>query len=203
MIRPGGRNQPSRSFLILHGIANERPPEHWEFQLAAELVRQGHGVRYPGLPDPHSPSLDTWLSVLDDELHAMTGEERTVICHSLACLLWFHASVRGLSARLPVDRVLLVSPPDSAWVPEAGASFRITELATEAVRQSASNELAMACSDADPYNPTGAQVLYGERLGIDATVIQGGGHITPTTGYGRWPWVEQWSTRPSPRRSLE
>jgi len=202
-MRGNDRDQPSRSYLILHGIANERPPEHWEFQLAAELVRGGYDVRYPGLPDPDTPSLDAWLSVLADELDAMTGDERTVICHSLACLLWFHAAGRGLTVRRPVDRLLLVSPPDSASVPDAGASFRIFQLDVEAIRQSATSELAMVSSDADPYNPTGAQALYGEPLGIRATVIAGAGHITPASGYGRWLWVERWSTRSSRRSSFD
>jgi uncharacterized protein len=183
-----------RSYLILHGIGNERPPEHWQFQLAAELTQGGHEVRYPGLPDPHSPALDSWLSVLAEELNALTGQQRTVICHSLACLLWFHAASRKLDADWSVDRVLLVSPPDSAQVPDAAASFRIVDLDIAAVQRSARCELTIVCSDADPYNPAGAQALYGDQLGIRVTLIPGAGHITPASGYGRWPWVKDWTT---------
>jgi hypothetical protein len=28
-------------FLILHGVENHRPPEHWQFLLAAQLVEHG------------------------------------------------------------------------------------------------------------------------------------------------------------------
>lgn len=189
-----GREHRSRSYLILHGIGNDRPPAHWEFQLAAELARDGHEVRYPGLPDPHFPSLDSWLAVLAEELNALSGHRRTVICHSLACLLWFHAASCTLEPGWPVDRVLLVSPPDSVHVPDEAASFRIAQLDVVAVQRSARSELAIVCSDADPYNPAGAQALYGDRLGTRATVIPGAGHITPASGYGRWPWAEKWST---------
>jgi predicted alpha/beta hydrolase family esterase len=189
---PSVESRRSRSYLILHGIGNERPPQHWEFQLAAELVRAGHDVRYPTLPQPHSPALDEWLAALAAELNALTGEQRNVICHSLACLLWFHAASRGLDAALPVDRVLLVSPPNSAQVPEPGSSLRIVELDAPAVQRSARSELAIVCSDADPYNAPGAQALYGDPLGIRATVIPEAGHITPDSGYGRWRWAEKW-----------
>lgn len=96
------------SFLILHGIGNLRPPQHWQFLLAAGLVERGHDVRYPGLPSPDSPNLDSWLVALATELDSTTEARRTIVCHSLSCLLWFHAAARGLSR--PVDRVLLGAP---------------------------------------------------------------------------------------------
>lgn len=176
-------------FLILHGIENHRAPQHWQFQLAAELARYGHDVRYPGLPQPDAPRLEEWLEAADEELASLSGE-LTVVCHSLACLLWCHASVRKPPAQ--ADRVLLVSPPDSHVVPEAGASFRLERFDQEAVRASARSELAIVCSDADPYNPLGAQALYGDPLGIQATIIHDGGHISPADGYGRWPLAENW-----------
>jgi len=184
------------SYLILHGIENDRPPQHWQFQLAAELVRRGHEVRYPGLPDPYTPILDSWLEALNGELAALRGEHRVVVCHSLACLLWFHAAARGLHKVVPVDRVLLVAPPDSAFVPEAGASFRLAGFEPDPIRESARSELAIVCSDADPYNPTGAQTLYGDPLAIDATILHGGQHITPDSGYGRWRFAERWCQPP-------
>ena len=108
----------------------------------------------------------------------MTGRRRTVICHSLAYLLWFHAASRTPAVGMSVDRVLLVSPPHSAHVPDEGASFRLLDLDVAAVRASANSELAMVCSDNDPYNPVGAQAVYGEQLGICVTVIPSAGHIT-------------------------
>jgi predicted alpha/beta hydrolase family esterase len=182
----------SASYLILHGIENERPPQHWQFQLAAELVRRGHDVRYPALPQPSAPTLTSWLAALSDELNALTGEQRNVICHSLACLLWFHAAARLSDGRALADRVLLVSPPASDRVPEAGKSFRVDALDTNAARRSAKRELAIVCSDADPYNPAGAQTLYAQPLGIQATIVPGAGHITPAEGFGRWRFAEQW-----------
>jgi predicted alpha/beta hydrolase family esterase len=178
------------SFLILHGIENHRPPEHWQFLLAAQLVERGHDVRYPALPEPDAPELEQWLSALHGELAALTGGRRVVVCHSLACLLWFRAAERGIVS--PVDRLLLVAPPASERVPESGASFRLDSLDAAAVRASVAGEIAIVCSDDDPYNPAGAQSLYGDPLALTATIVNGAGHITPGSGYGPWPFAARW-----------
>ena len=178
------------SFLILHGIENHRPPQHWQFLLAAQLVEAGHDVRYPALPDADAPALDRWLAVLDDELAQLESSNRVVVCHSLACLLWLHAAARGLAE--PVERVLLVAPPASDRVPEGGASFRIDAIDAPAVHAAARGATDLACSDGDPYNPVGGQRLYGDPLGIAATVFPGAGHITPDTGFGPWPFALRW-----------
>ncbi len=181
------------SFLILHGIANHRPPDHWQFWLAARLAEKGPAVAYPMLPDPDAPSLRAWQATLHDHLAALEGAERVVICHSLACLLWFKAAPVIDVERTP-NRLLLVSPPESTRVPEEGAEFRLAQFDAAAVRRSVRGEIRIVCSDDDPYNPAGARSTYAEPLGAPVDVIPGAGHITPADGYGRWPWVETWCT---------
>jgi len=168
--------------LILHGIENHRPPEHWQFQLAAHLARRGERVLYPDLPDADAPRLAVW----ERRLRELLPGVHTVVCHSLACLLWFHAAA-GIT---PVERLFLVAPPDSARVPEAGASFRLERFDADAVRASA-RALTLVGGDDDPYNPHGP-ALYADPLGIEPRVLRGAGHITPATGYGRWPEAEGW-----------
>src|SRR4051794_28763275 len=107
-----------RAFLILHGLENHRPPGHWQHWLAGELRARDEVVAYPGLPDPDTRSYDRWATVVEDLLDANAGE-RIVVCHSLACLLWLRLAMQG---RARADRLLLVSPPDPASVPAAGAS---------------------------------------------------------------------------------
>jgi uncharacterized protein len=179
------------SFLILHGIENHRPPEHWQFLLAAQLVERGYEVRYPALPEADAPELEQWLSTLQGELAALRGQQRVVVCHSLACLLWFHAAERGIGS--PIDRLLLVSPPASEQVPDGGASFRLVDgFDADGVRSSVNGDIAIVCSDADPYNPAGAQILYGDPLDVSAIIVEGAGHITPETGFGPWPFAAEW-----------
>lgn len=48
-------------------------------------------------------------------------------------------------------------------------------------------------------NPMGAQFLYGDALGVPATIVEGAGHITPDTGYGPWPFATEWCLRTQPQ----
>ena len=81
----------NRSFLILHGVENRRPAEHWQYDLAQRLRQHGEQVFYPQLPDPDRPTLAAWVGAIEAELGMMRGE-RVVVCHSLACAAWFHVS---------------------------------------------------------------------------------------------------------------
>lgn len=186
---------PETSFLILHGIENHRPPDHWQSWLAGRLEERGHRVHYPGLPAPDAPNYRVWADCLHAHLAELAGDQRVVICHSLACLLWFRAAAE-LGDEERIDRLLLVSPPASNRVPEAGASFRLDAVDAPSVLASVRDEIRMVCSDADPYNPEGAQRLYGTALGITADVLAGAGHITPDSGYGPWPHAEAWCIDP-------
>lgn len=186
----------TRSFLILHGLENHRPPAHWQFWLAARLIDRGHRVLYPGLPNPDFPDAEIWERELHRQLADMTDRERIVVCHSLSCVLWFRAAP-GLTDQERVDRLLLVSPPASEQIPDAAASFRIAELNAEAIRASVRGDIRVACSDADPYNAAGAQNIYAPALGAEVDIISGGGHITPETGYGPWPSAEAWCLDPA------
>ena len=179
----------SEAFLILHGVENHRPPEHWQYWLTEQLRDRGHAVTYPGLPEPDAPSFRDWEAALHTLLAHSSGGRQTVVCHSLACLLWFRA-MKGLDLR--VDRLLLVSPPASDLVPETGATFRLEQFDAMSVRATVMGDLTIACSDSDPYNPAGAQHLYGDALGVCAHVLPGAGHITPADGFGPWPWALEW-----------
>lgn len=186
------------SFLILHGIGNRRPPEHWQFHLAAALAAEGAQVLYPQLPDPDAPRFDAWSAALDEGLRGLAGEERTVVCHSLACLLWM-TTAPAIPSDLRPERVLLVAPPAPEQVPDEGADFRREIGNAEAIRSSAHREIRIAASDADPYNPAGAETVYAKPLGIEFDLIRGAGHITPDDGYGPWPSVLAWCLQDTER----
>jgi len=181
----------AESFLVLHGIGNHRPPEHWHFWISAQLAAAGHQVLYPALPSPDTPSFDAWARALDDQLGAMRHSRRTIICHSLSCSLWF-AVAPGLDQAKRPERLLLVSPPDPKQIPPAGSEF-IRGFSAQDVAASATEEIRVVCSDVDPYNPAGATLMYAEPIGCPVDVLYGAGHITPDTGYGPWPSLLTWT----------
>lgn len=181
-----------RAFVILHGWENLRPPGHWQREVADALAAAGERVLYPQLPDPAHPSVEVWRGAATQALAeaAAGGARITVVCHSLACLLWLGARPDDESA---VERVLLVAPPSQevvAGIPEIAAFA-----ALPVTRPGA--ETAIVASDADPYCPEGAEAAYGVPLGLPVTIIPGGGHLELSAGYGAWPSMLAWCLDPA------
>ena len=160
------------SFLILHGLEGNEP-SHWQTWLAARLREAGETVTYPDLPDPFEPRLEDWLAVVARE------RADSVVCHSLACLLWLHHAHRGGWA---AARLLLVAPP---CVEVPGASgFQ------PAPRPRLEGALVVH-SDDDPWCPAGAATAYAD-IGAPAVSLPGAGHVNTDAGYGPWPAAEAW-----------
>ncbi|MBB2947930.1 hypothetical protein FB565_007701 [Actinoplanes lutulentus] len=204
----------SESFLLLHGWQNRRPPEHWQHWLAGELTQLGHSVDYPQLPDPDFPPLEDWLAELRTRLTAMRGDRRTVLCHSLGCLLWLNAAAQS-EAPLQVDRVLLVAPPSPSITlsnPEI-AAFAIEAAApasepsastpgsglpavTPAQVAAASRYTRLVGTDNDPYFPEDIREVFGIPLNVPTDVLPGAAHLNMHSGYGPWPSVLAWAVGP-------
>ncbi len=189
----------SRSFLILHGVENRRPAEHWQHDLAQRLRERDEQVFYPQLPDPERPTLAAWIEAINAEL-GMTRGERIVVCHSLACIAWLHAS--AMSDEPLADRVLLVSPPGpSAFSWDVIAAFAPAPLNLTRLRLAVATP-RLACSDNDPYCPEGAAEVYGRPLGCDVDLLTGAGHVAVPDGYGPWPSALDWCMDPAARLTV-
>jgi predicted alpha/beta hydrolase family esterase len=188
-----------RAFLFLHGFSHHRPPGHWQYWLADRLRARGERVLYPGLPFEDDPRYAEWREALHWSLLQLGEGERVVVCNSLACLLWIRFAAERRADEEPVDRLLLVSPPDSPQVPDKAASFRLDYVDGAAVRASARTRIRIACSDADPFNPRGAERQYAADLGAEVNIIPGAGHLGPIEGYGPWPSIEAWCLDPAER----
>ena len=181
----------ARRFLVLHGWQNRRPSDHWQFWLTERLRARGEQVLYPQLPAPDDPDLAEWLEVLDGELRMLGDGERIVIAHSLGCLLWLRHAAR--SASEPVDRLLLVCPASASALPAALGPFFPVPGDREALAASVRRQPELVCTDADPWCPEGAATAFGEALGMDVHVVDGGGHLAADDGYGPWPAIERWA----------
>ena len=178
--------------VILHGWQGSGP-DHWQSWLAGRLAGT-HEVRYPALPDPDHPRLDDWLSAVDSAMTGLPADGFDVVCHSVAVPLWLHRADRG--AGPAPARVLLVAPPSPRWPEPELATFLPPPLDVDAVRRAAGGTI-LVCGDDDPYCPEGAAAAYGLPLRLPTTVIPGGGHLNVDSGYGPWPAVERWCSRPN------
>ncbi|THV24307.1 RBBP9/YdeN family alpha/beta hydrolase [Glycomyces paridis] len=184
----------TRSFLLLHGVTNRRPAGHWHHRLSLALRERGEQVFYPQLPDTDRPTLEGWTDAIRAELALMRGE-RIVLAHSLSTIAWLHLAA---AEPAPADRVVLVSPPGpSAFDWDVIAPFAFDHLDLGAIRL-AEKSARLVVSDADPYRPEGPG-YFAERLGIDADIVPGGGHLTLDDGYGEWPSALAWCLDPEAR----
>ncbi len=178
-----------RRFLILHGVENWRPRDHWQWWLADQLRSRGEQVLYPQLPSPSSPRLDEWLAVLHGELAQMGGGERVVIAHSGSVALWLLAA-HEIAADECVDRVALVAPPGRSAFIAPYRAFLPVGLDFAAVAQFSRHPPIVISSDNDPYCPEGMQEyrrVYADALGLHHYLVPGAGD-----GYGPWPAMLEW-----------
>lgn len=193
-----------RRFLLLHGLGNHRPIGHWLSWLAEELRRRDEQVLYPQMPSPDAPKLPEWLDLLCAENAQMGAGERIVVCHSLACALWYWASEGGELER-PADRVLLVAPPGPSVLERAiTATFYAGAWNGERLSASSRTKIRLVASQFDPECPEGSPAqVYGQPLGLDAETIPGAGHLSMSDGYGPWPAVLRWCLDGSVRLSAD
>jgi hypothetical protein len=177
-----------QQFLILHGWSGSGPG-HWQDWLVNELRADGHDVAFPDFPNAFHPRLGDWLETLKSELEKFPHPENlTVICHSLAVILWLHFSMQNQTR--VAARVILVAPPGpSAELDTIETFFPIPRNAASLVQLADHTELV--CSNADPYCPELAAKFYGEFLNLSTTLLPDeAGHINVASGYGPWPWME-------------
>jgi predicted alpha/beta hydrolase family esterase len=184
----------SRRFLILHGVENWRPREHWQWWLADELRARGEQVLYPQLPSPSSPAFDVWLAVLRGELAQLGQGERIVVAHSCGAVLWLLAAPE-LAEDLVVDRVALVAPPGPSAFIAPYRAFLPVGIDWAAVARASRQLPVVIGSDNDPYVREGIETTrstYVEPLQLEHVLIKGSGHLTIEDGYGRWPAMLEW-----------
>lgn len=184
----------SRRFLILHGVENWRPREHWQWWLAEELRSQDEQVLFPQLPSPSSPALDAWLSVLHGELAQLGDGERIVVAHSCSVALWLLAAPE-IAAEERVDRVALIAPPGPSSFTAPYRAFLPVGISPTAVARASRQPPIVVTSDNDPYCPEGLEgyrATYTHALGLEHRIIPGAGHIAIEDGYGPWPAILDW-----------
>ncbi|MGH8962534.1 MAG: RBBP9/YdeN family alpha/beta hydrolase [Jatrophihabitantaceae bacterium] len=190
MPRRPNRNVPT---VILHGWQGSGP-DHWQSWLAGQLGEAGREVRYPDLPDTDAPHLDAWLHALRASLTGLPEDGFDVVAHSLGAVLWLHHLATPNDAPRAA-RVALIAPPSPATTITEMAEFFPPPLDIDLVRHGAGEGTVFVGGDDDSYTPEGLGAAYGLPLKIATTIIAGGGHLNPESGYGEWPAVLSWCNR--------
>jgi hypothetical protein len=174
--------------LILHGWGGSDDP-HWQAWLAGELAKEYGTIAFPLLDNPHFPSKNRWMRQIKTLLAELNPD--VVICHSLACIVWFHLCHEN--AISPIKRLLLVAPPRLNCELETLKSFFPVSIPTTLLAE----EALLVTSDTDPYMSAEEALTLQTGLNIDMKQLFGAGHINTDAGYGAWPWVKEWVNSPS------
>jgi len=170
--------------LLLHGWGGSDYP-HWQSWLSGEIARDYGSVSFPLLENPHFPQKKQWMHQVKEILH--TFKPHTVICHSMACTLWFHLCNEGEIT--PVKRLLLAAPPRLNVELETIKSFFPVSVPKELYAE----EALLVTSTNDPYLSVNETEALQKALAIPMKTIENGGHINAESGYGKWPWVLEWT----------
>jgi predicted alpha/beta hydrolase family esterase len=176
-----------QKLLLLHGWGGSDYP-HWQSWLAGEIARDYGTLSFPLLENPHYPYKKQWMQQVRQILQSFAPD--TVICHSLACTLWFHLCNEGKIA--PVKRLLLVSPPRLNVELETIKSF----FPVSPPEKLYAEEALLVTSTNDPYLDTDEAAALQKALEIPMKIIEEGGHLNVDSHYGAWPWVLKWTLNP-------
>lgn len=175
-----------KKVLILHGWGGSDYP-HWQAHLAMQLIEQNYSVSFPSLPNRDNPNLIQWMEYLHIEMEHF--QPNIVVCHSLANILWFHYLNKFDVQTL--DKLMLVSPVSALCDIKELESFFPYYLPQDLK----ANEIIMACGDDDPYITLDEAYALHDVLGIGLKVIENGGHLNVSSGYGKLDCAFDWINR--------
>ena len=89
--------------LILHGIEGHAGI-HWQQWLHDELVKAGHEVLMPDLPDTNHPDRKTWLKTVQQVIKNVEPTELVIVGHSLGVV-----TALDLIEQIPVKTLISVA----------------------------------------------------------------------------------------------
>jgi len=170
--------------LILHGWGGSDYP-HWQSWLAGELAKDYGNVCFPLLGNPHFPNKNKQMNQIKSILKSYQPE--IVICHSLACTIWFHLCNEGKIS--PVEHLLLVSPPSN----NCGIDMIRKFFPASPPKNLHAKEAFLVTSNTDPYLTIEEAKTLKKELGVKMLMLENAGHINDQSGYGEWDWVLKWT----------
>jgi len=166
--------------LILHGWGGSDTP-HWQAELAAQIAKNYGTVSFPLLDNCHFPSKNRWVKQVKTVLAEFKPD--TVVCHSLANILWFWLCQEEI---VRVERLFMVSPPSIKTTEATIKTFFPCEIPHDLHAK----EVQMIVSDNDPWVEMKEARQIASHFNIPLTVLENAGHINTQSGYGKWELIE-------------
>lgn len=174
-----------RTVLIIHGTEGH-PEENWFPWLRKILEAEGLKVIIPQFPSPPivPAKIDEWFDVFNRYKNQL-DENSVIVGHSLGGIFTLRILER---LDHPVRAVFFTGTPIGVRpikYYDRDDSFSGFEFDWDKIKNS-SKYFAVFHSDNDPYvDPKNGRKLS-ENLGVDLTLIPGGGHFNKAAGYTKF-----------------
>ncbi len=169
------------TIVILHGIGGYAGI-HWQQWLYDNLVKLGHKVIMPNLPNPARPDRKTWLKTIQEIIKDTDLKNLTIIAHSLSV-----ATSLDLIEETPIKKLVSVSGFASDYGAELNSYF-LKERAVDFYKVNRNlKEAFVVYGDDDPYVPQKELKSLAENLKVKPEIIPKGGHLNTESGYTTFP----------------
>ena len=169
--------------LIIHGIEGHAGI-HWQQWLYDQLIKKGHKVIMPDMPDADKPDRNKWLKKTKQLLKDINPSNLVIVAHSLGvttALDYIEESGSKIKALISV----------SGFASDYGAELNSYFLEEKNVNwDKVTNNLKEAFviyGNDDPYVPQDKLEEVAERLGVESIVIEKGGHLNTSSGFTEFP----------------
>ena len=169
--------------LILHGWGGSDAP-HWQSELAGAVAKAYGTVSFPLLDNCHFPSKNRWVKQVKEILEDFKPD--TIVCHSLANILWFWFCNETEEEIVQLKRLFLVSPPSLTTDIDTIKTFFPCTLPNDLH----ADKIVMIVSDNDPYVEVAETQMMADHFEIPLQIIENAGHINAESGYGKWEYIE-------------
>ncbi len=167
----------------MHGY-DATPNDNWFPWLKKELTTKGFQVEVPQMPGASQPTLDKWLTYLQ-QIVGECDENTFLVGHSLGTI----TILRFLEA-LPKDQkaggIVLVSGFSESLGFEPLKTFTKKPLEYEKIKKSVKEIIAIHSTD-DPSVPYRFSEIIRDKLNAELVTLHGAGHINWKSKYFELP----------------
>lgn len=171
--------------IIFHGTLGS-PEGNWFPWLQSTLTNEGWNVEIPSLPTPKNQSLDSWTTIVKNQVSNLNNID-LLIGHSLGATF----ILRLLESNLiqPQQTILvsaLIDKINNAEYDSLNASFITLPYQWDMIKKSCKEITILHGSD-DPYVPLEQPETIAKNLNIPLHTIKNGGHLNTESGYTEFP----------------
>lgn len=171
--------------LILHGIGGYAGI-HWQQWLHDELIKLGHKVIMPNLPDAERPDRDVWFAMVKKLLNEVELGDLIIVGHSLGVVtaLDFLESIST-----PIKSLISVAGFYEDYGLELNSYFMNKKSLDIKFARTKVGSSYVIYGDDDPYVPQDTLSNLTEALEAEEYIVEGGGHLNIERGFIELPLV--------------